>query len=178
MQMMVRAKGILIAVALAVLLSSASWAAEGWTRFNSSEGRFSVMVPATPKHKSSTNDSPVGKIVEHSYVAEKQGASFTVSVTDLPGAALLFAGRGTLYDKARKALLSSVKGTQVSFQPITVNGRDGRVLDYRLNGSDRLGRAYIFLVGRRLYVADATLPKAKAPKGFEPFFTSLKVTGE
>lgn len=170
----------LLALVLGLLLAVPGLAAEGWTRFNSQEGRFSVMVPGAPQHRSSTNDTPIGPVVENSYVCQRPGESFTVSFTDLPGMALLFEGRPGLYDKAREALLKQVAGRQVSFQPLQVGGREARVLDYALKsgGKEQAGRAWFVLVGRRLYVVDATIPKAKAPKGFEPFFSSLKLTGD
>ncbi len=166
-----------LVVALGLLVGSAVLAAEGWSVFSSYEGRFSVMLPDIPRQGTSTIQTLVGPVVEHSFGSTSQEAGFTVSYTDLPAVALLAGGRQGIYDQARLALLDHVDGQQVAFLALKVAKRQARVLTYTLEADSlaRVGRTWFVLVGRRLYVVDATMPAAMTQNLLDGFFASLHI---
>ncbi|HKY63577.1 MAG TPA: hypothetical protein VJR29_09170 [bacterium] len=134
---------------------------------------FSVNMPGKPTHSETTHRSFVGAVQENSYTVNSGGATYTASVSDLPGAAVALGGAGTILGKAKDGLLKESGGSETSFQKTSLGGNEGRELTYSLP-SGGLGKARLYLVEKRLYVIVGAGPKAAGP-AIDRFVNSFKL---
>jgi hypothetical protein len=122
-------------------------------------GGFSVNMPGKPQHSETTHRSFVGAVQENSYTVNSGSASYTASVSDLPGAAVALGGSGTILGKAKEGLLKESGGSETSFEKTSLGGNEGRELIYSLP-SGGVGKARLYLVDKRLYVIVGAGPKS------------------
>lgn len=134
---------------------------------------FSVNMPGNPQHSETTHKSFVGAIHENSYTANGGGATYTASVSDLPGAAVALGGAGTILGKAKDGLLKESGGSETSFDKISLGGNEGRALTYSLP-SGGSGKARLYLVDKRLYVIVGAGPQSAGP-AIDRFVNSFKL---
>lgn len=165
------------------LLASASLALsiqtpQEWIRYNSAEGRYSVLLPSQPK--SSTQES-----------ATAEGTKFTqYKATLIEGDAVFLLGYfdhvpGTVFslDKARDGMVEAIKGVLLSESAISLGGspeRDLKVATKNEEGTELLLRTRFYDVDKRVYVLQLIIPKAEddsaaAAKSVR-FFDSFQVT--
>lgn len=155
---------------LAVLLFSLTIQAK---TFAPPAGGFSVNMPGKAKHTESTHKSFVGAVQENSYTANSGGATYTASVSDLPGAAVALGGTGTILGKAKDGLLKESGGTETSFDKISLGDNEGRELVYSLPSGGN-GKARLYLVDKKLYVIVGAGPKTAMP-AITRFVNSFKL---
>ncbi|HKX13091.1 MAG TPA: hypothetical protein VJP40_08065 [bacterium] len=134
---------------------------------------FSVNMPGKPRHSETTHKSFVGAVQENSYTVNGGGATYTASVSDLPGVAVALGGAGTILGKAKDGLLKESGGSETSFEKTSLGGNEGRVLTYSLP-SGGSGKAQLYLVDKRLYVIVGAGPKSAAP-AIDRFINSFKL---
>ncbi len=145
----------------------AALAAPAWKSFQSVPAHFTGVFPAPPKPTQSQTDSPIGAVITQIYTSTVAVGSYSVAYTELPGAAVRFAGDRVLTD-ARDGILQDAGAQQQSWT--AVNG--GYELAYR--SPKRQGWSQIFLVGNRLYVLDARLkPGTDKRQWVMPFFSKF-----
>lgn len=155
----------MLRVLLVLLLGLASvpaLAAQEWTPFQSGDGRFQVLVPQAPGHRTLVTETPIGSITNHVFLARSAMGSFTISYSDLPAVGIAFKGGAEgIYDEAAAALLEGLQGTSTSQKRVKHAGRNARDLTYTAPGTPESGplqgRARMYLVGKRLYVVDAVI---------------------
>jgi hypothetical protein len=149
-----------------------------WVSFKSPDAGFSVEMPTDPKPSTLVTSSFIGDVTSHLFTSWEGNMKFTVDYSLIPGFALRFAGADTIYDHARGALLKQTWSKPVSFVDVTVNGKAGKQLVYDtppVPGKPELaGIASFFLVGDRLYVADATVPAGASEADAQRFLASLR----
>jgi len=160
----------------------AGLAEETWTEFVG-EG-FRAMLPSKVEKTSSTTETPVGSVVNHEYIAwlDDHLSKYEVDVSNLPHAALMFLGPDAVYSNAKGGLLKRALGKPVSFEKIDRDGREGRELVYRTaphgETPGELGKAQMFLVGKRLLVFEARVPADHERDAIERFFSSISLAAE
>jgi hypothetical protein len=167
-----------IAWLCAVPASVSSAPTPSWVSFQSSDAGFSVEMPTNPVPSTLVTRSFIGDVTSHLFTSWEGNAKFTVDYSKIPDFALRFAGADTIYDHARGALLKQTWSKPVSFVDVTVNGKAGKQLVYDtppVPGKPELaGVASFFLVGDRLYVADATVPAGASEADAQRFLASLR----
>lgn len=150
--------GIALVLFLTILSMTAELNAEelSWKFFESESGRFSILMPGMPSFSSKESISPVGVIGEHLYCFENGVITVSASFTDLPGLAAIFGGWKRIYRESSRAFLDEVKGQEVSAKNIALDAYQGKELIYQTE--KEYGKARFFLIGKRLYVLQASVP--------------------
>jgi hypothetical protein len=171
-----------IAVAVLLLISTeVGFGFQGsseWIKYNSPEGRYSVLVPIQPKlstQESATADGE--KFTQYKATVIDANAVFLAGYFDhVPGTTFSL-------DKARDGMVGAVKGTLLSESAISLGGYPGLELKVSAKGSDGtefLMRARFYDVDKRVYVIQFILPRsedgsASAEKAAR-YFDSFQVT--
>lgn len=178
--MTLRAFFVLLIAATLVAGIAAATGGPSWSKFTSSEGRFSVEMPGTPAQTQTKQKSFIGTVTNHIFTAESGADTYTVDYSDIPHFALDFAGPDTIYSHAKGALLLKTYGVETSYTDVTVSGEKGKrlVYDTPKAGSEpppMRGDAILVLVGTRLYVIDAVVPRSEADAKSVRFLSSIEI---
>jgi hypothetical protein len=154
----------LSALAVALLAAGGGTAQEGWKEFTWKEGKCSLLLPGKPTEKKDSLQ-----------VADKQGV-YMVYFADSPAMAKADAATiKQVFDKARDALVESLKGKLLSEKEVTLGKHKGRELQIE---APKIGvyRTRLFQIGERYYQIILTAPKEVATsKEADKFFGSFKV---
>jgi hypothetical protein len=119
-----------------------------WKEFKSSEGRFSIVLPGTPKKEVNTQDTKIGKLTSHYFNLETDLGHYLVTYVDMPEGPTTPADTKAALDSARDQALSS--GARLLLEnDISVAGVVGRELLVEQNGL--IVKARFFFVKARLY---------------------------
>jgi hypothetical protein len=115
-----------------------------WKEFSSKEGRFSVLLPGTPKQFDYITENPLGPIASRVFIVESDISACYVSYSDLPNS-------GPLKPKEQKEMLDSTRdrvltdGAKLfSESDVSVSGTPGREFLAEKKG--------VILRGRMIYV--------------------------
>ena len=153
--------------------------ASDWKEFTLESRGLSVLMPGTPKRKEIHDKTFIGEITTDEYYVEDARDSYSVELTDLPGFAVTFSGSDEIYEHAKGALLKSTLSKSISFSDVTLNGVKGKRLVYdtptKPAHPEMQGEARFFLVGDRLYIADAVVEMDGGDKKLNRFFSSLEI---
>ncbi len=122
---------------------------DNWKEFISEEGRFSVLLPGTPKEVVHEIDSPFGKSRGH-YFNLTTFADFGFSYTQFPLAVENPELAKRLLDRARDGLLATLEGKLSEEKEISLDGHPGRFIKAELASGDTY-RHKVFIVGSRSY---------------------------
>ncbi len=148
-----------------------------WQDFKSDGGHFSIQFPSAPKTQTNHQDSVIGQVTNHIIVSHTDNSNFGVDYSDLPGFALEFVGKDTIYSHATGALLKKTLGMLRSSIDLNFQGQTGKHLIYDIppvpDKPALYGEAYMFLIDKRLYVIDATAP-ADTSTQVHHFLNSLR----
>ena len=101
-----------------------------WTKFESENDKFSVLMPGTPKKTTLHNKSFVGDIETVVHTARDGKDTYVVDRTSLPGFAVSFSGKDGIYDHAKSAVLKKTYSKAISFTDVTLDGVQGKKLAY------------------------------------------------
>jgi hypothetical protein len=147
-----------------------------WTKYDSPEGRYSILFPGEPQLSTQESTSGTGQKFPQ-YLAASQESD---DVLCMVGYFDIAPGMTFSFDSARDGMIAAVKGTLISEKPITLGPYPGRELRVSANGPD--GNAYMvraryYQVGSRIYVvqlivvksADGPATDAKGVKYFDSF---------
>jgi hypothetical protein len=129
-----------------------------WVSFQSEDAGFSIELPTNPTASTLTTSSFIGDVTSHLFTSWEGNVKFTVDYSEIPRFALDFAGAATIYDHARGALLK-----QLLYDTPPVPGKP-----------EMYGAANLFLVGDRLYVADAAVPAGASEADAKRFLESIR----
>lgn len=148
-----------------------------WIKYDSSEGRYSVLLPSQPKLSTQEASAASGeKFPQYIASASDAKAVFLTGYFDhIPGATFSL-------DKARDGMVQSVKGTLISDASIALAGNPGREFKFSATGTDGveyLVQARFYDVDQRVYllqfiIAKSEDDKAAAEKAAK-YFDSFKV---
>jgi hypothetical protein len=170
---------ILGGLALVVALSAAPAAlAAQWQPLTSTEGGFTVMMPAGyVNEKTPVDMSGAAKANNISYRVEADGAYWGVSTTDYPQAASRDPKK--MLDNARDGALKRWNGTMRSDKSMTVSGKPARevVYDVTDQGNAYTVRQRFVLVSPQRVVQQAYVGQRGSETGAdaEKFFASLQL---
>ena len=167
-------KKINVAVLMILIIFCAvkTYATE-WQPVSSKVGRFHVLMPGTPTLKTTVDHTPVGKIGEDLFTLKTKDMTFTIEYSDLPGIAVFFGGRKTIYKKANEGFLKNVHGKEVSSKNFTHDGKKGLEVTYET--PTRNGKVRYLLISKRLYVTQASIVKdAKGQPAIDKYLNSFK----
>jgi outer membrane lipoprotein-sorting protein len=146
-----------------------------WKEFNSEEGRFSVLLPGTPRSQSVTMESAEGRFEHHLLLAMSGGYICTIDYVDLPNQALGPDTEKVIFDASRDQWLKQVGGKLLSEATVSVDRHEGR--EVRMLIFDGEARLQLFLIDGRFYqFSIANVLRSKKPDDrIDQFFKSLKV---
>lgn len=135
------------------------------------DGKFSIMLPAPPQAKEQAADSPLGKVVVHSYVAspDQTRVDYRIRYADLPAPAS--------YENLPQPPQPDVSGIKdfrlLGQHPTTVSGYPATIVDGE--GPNGLSVKMEFVwVGPRQYVILRTAGSGDQPSD-DKFFSSFRV---
>lgn len=149
-----------------------------WIRYESTAGRYSVLLPVQPTLSSQESFTAAGKkVIQYRATASDGNATFLIGYYDY------FSGTTFSFDKARDGIVGKIKGTLLSDRAIRLENHRGRELKISARGPDGtelLDRARLYDVGKRVYVLQVITVKseddsASAEKA-DRYFASFQVT--
>lgn len=148
----------------------------GWREFAIPAGRFSVLMPGTPKTTRRTIRTEIGDVAATRYTTTDAGnVTFDVLLNDYPKAGIARASTHKLLDSVRDGLVYQTKGRLVSETRITVANFPGR--DQEIVGADGARyRVRLVWAGTRLYQIMTVTPGEARPDA-HIFFDSFRITG-
>jgi hypothetical protein len=141
----------------------------------STEGGFSVAIPAPVSEERRSQITEVGEVTLHTFIAVRPEAdtAYYVSYTDFPAAAVSQADPRDVVARASHGALEALGATGLSSRPLMLDGFPGWEVE-GVSGPRRL-RGRFFLVGPRLYQQLLLHPDGKPPFDADGFFESFKL---
>jgi hypothetical protein len=144
-------------------------AAGDWITHSSTAGRFSILMPATPRTQEQPVDTAAGKLINYVAMAQRGSAAFAISYADYPQNNAEPQG---VLDTVRDGAVTGIKGTLVTTKRITHKGFPGREFQASVQGA--LYTSRIFLVGDRLYQMVVVAPVGQlSDSDISKFLTSF-----
>jgi hypothetical protein len=169
---------LFLAIAAAGVVAQTHGAHEDWIKYDSREGRYTIMLPGQPTVGSQEANSADGM----KFTQYKAGL-YNADVAYLIGYFDYQAPTTFTFDKARDGMVTAVRGVLVSERTITLSGFPGR--EMRINAKDESGidydmRARFYDVNQRVYVLQFIALKStpleitdpKAARYFDSFHLS------
>ena len=152
-----------------------------WIKFNSPEGRFSVLLPHEPKFESVAATETSG-ITNYRYSDIESGYGFICEYFDVPSAG---DDVQSFLDTTRDGILKGAGATKVSEEKISLNSYPGRELQMSFTlkeGTEIIARTRIYLVDKRLYSITfmnvKSMDSALVADYAKKFFASSEVKGK
>jgi len=169
-----RVAGILL-ILVAPLLALGFQHSGGWIKYDSKEGRYSILLPSQPKvgsQEATTGDGVA--FTQYKAAVFGADAAYMIGYFDYTDA------MSFTIDKARDEMVAAVKGTLIGEKTVRLGsslGREIRLLVKDANGSEYDMRARFFDIDRRVYVlqflalksADVAIADVKAARYFDSF---------
>lgn len=171
------------AVPVIVLLCSgavlALQAAVEWSKVDSPEGRFSVVMPKKPETGVRDVDTAVGKLALHTFGTSNGTGQFMISYADYPEAPQPGTAQEAVLDGVRGGVLKGLNAELTSEIKVAIKGNPGRELRMKkvTEGTEVVFSWKMFLVGRRLYQMGVATTKADAESpDIQKFFMSFQLS--
>jgi hypothetical protein len=150
----------------------------GWIKYNSPEGRYSVLFPGEPKLSTQDTTAATGEKMPQ-YLAMSSGSDAVYMVGYFDSAPNMTFS----FDKARDGFVAAVKGTLLGEKAISLDGNPGRELKVlaKISDADELiMMVRFFQAGVRIYVIQLIVSKSSeaaisAEKNVN-YFDSFRVT--
>ncbi len=141
----------------------------------STEGGFSVAIPAPVSEERRSQATEVGEVTLHTFIAVRPEAdtAYYVSYTDFPPASVSHADPRDVVARASHGALEALGATGLASRPLTLDGFPGWEVE-GVSGPRKL-RGRFFLVGPRLYQQLLLHPDGKPPHDADGFFESFKL---
>ncbi len=134
-------------------------------RFQSDAGRFEIWMPDEPAVQSSARMTVGGPVRSSEYLVERPAYEFWVEHHDIPRVGSLVMTDGALLGRAQRDFLEAVDGHERSYSEDRLGSFPAREVAFEVLGQpERVGRALLALVGRRLYLI-ATIHERQDPLG-------------
>jgi hypothetical protein len=149
-----------------------------WKEFTSQEGRFSILLPRTPRQTTETVDTPVGEIDEHTFTTIHGNITYIVSYGDYPQNALSAGNPQAILDSFGDGAVTSIEGKLLSKRSISLDGYLGRELKIKIadDSDTAIAQIRIYLVGNRLYYIYTLAPEERASSpSVDEFLDSFKL---
>jgi hypothetical protein len=154
-----------LATAFALFLTAGC--GKEWKEASSPEGKFTVLMPGTPKEQSRTQAG----ITNHIFALEVKDGAYMVSYLDVPP------GTPANYSLAIQAAAANRQGKGVKESDITIEGHEGKAYEFEMGNPKGYAVGRIVLVNNRLYqllVMGANISSSDAD--VQKFLNSFKLT--
>lgn len=127
--------------------------------FSSKEGRFTLLMPGTPKLETRVVNTAKGEVTAYMYIVKLDDRVYMVSYSDYPDDAIHELTPEQILDNGRDGMIANVFGELISETIISLDGYPGRQLNIGVGNSGI--RAKIFLVKNRMYGVMVSGPNDK-----------------
>ena len=146
--------------------------ANGWVKFTSDDGHFSVLMPELPQDKSETVDSSHGPYTTHLFIVKDTTSVYLIGWVDYDPSFNF--NRQAEIEANRDNFVKGINATLLSNHPTVIDGYSG--LEFTAETADRVFKSRVFLVGRRPYQIVIGSPKGMDNTALvNRFFNSFKV---
>ena len=145
----------------------------GWVRFNSPEGRFTVLMPETPTDKQSVEQSEHGPYTTHLFIVRDPQSVYLIGWVDYDpkfnfNRSLELEANRDNFVKGISAKLVDTRNTEIDGYP---------ALEFTCETTDRIFKSRVYMVGRRPYQIVIGSPKGVDDSiTLNRFFNSFKVS--
>jgi len=145
----------------------------GWVRYNSVNGRFSVLMPETPEEKTDTTQSDHGPYTTHLFVVRDTKNVYLIGWVDYDPSFNF--NRQAELEANRDNFVKGINATLVSTRPLVLDGYSA--LEFSAETADRMFKSRVYMVGRRPYQIVIGYPKDDPDSvATNRFFNSFKVS--
>ena len=146
---------------------------DGWVRFSSELGRFSVLVPVAPEETKETTPSDHGPYTTYLFIAREPSFVYLVGWVDYDPSFNF--NRQKELEANRDNFVKGVKATLTSTQSLRVDGYS--VIEFTADTVERTFHSRVYMVGRRPYQIVIGYPKGQSELApIAKFFNSFKVS--
>ena len=166
----------ILGIALFLLRDQLSGSA-GWREFAPEEGRFSILVPRTPRETTETVETEMGTHDEHTFTVIHGDIAYIVNYGDYPQSLRNVDSRAML-DALRDGAVESVGGKLLSERAISVDGYPGREVKIKVSNDSETAimQVRIYIVRNRLYYIYTIAPETRASSpDVKKFLDSFKL---
>ena len=144
-----------------------------WARFTSEDGRFSVLMPGTPKESNDTVPSEHGPYTTHMFILRNETNVFVVGWGDYDPSFNF--NLQTELEANRDNFVKGIKGTLVESRALKIDGY--KAIEFTAETTTRVFRSRVYMVGRRPYQIIVGSPKgAEDSNSVSKFLDSFKVS--
>ena len=145
----------------------------GWVRYNSVNGRFSVLLPETPEEKTETTQSDHGPYTTHLFVVRDEKNVYLIGWVDYDPSFNF--NRQAELEANRDNFVKGINATLLATRSTILEGYPA--LEFSAETTDRTFRSRVYMVGRRPYQIVVGFPKDEPdPVATNRFFNSFKVS--
>jgi hypothetical protein len=145
----------------------------GWVRYNSVNGRFSVLLPETPEEKTETTPSDHGPYTTHLFVVRDTKNVYLIGWVDYDPSFNF--NRQAELEANRDNFVKGITATLLGSRALILDGYSA--LEFSAETADRTFRSRVYMVGRRPYQIVIGTPKDDPdPVATNRFFSSFKVS--
>jgi hypothetical protein len=145
----------------------------GWVKFASDNGHFTVLMPNTPTEKVETTDSSHGPYTTHLFVVRDTTSVYLIGWVDYDPSFNF--NRQAELEANRDNFVKGINAKLLTDRPTVINGYSG--LEFTAETEDRVFKSRVFLVGRRPYQLVIGSPKDMDDTAISSkFFNSFKVS--
>ena len=147
--------------------------AGGWVRFNSPEGRFTVLMPETPTDKQNVEQSEHGPYTTHLFIVRDPQSVYLIGWVDYDPT---FNFNRTLELEAnRDNFVKGISATLLTTRNTEIDGYPA--LEFTCETTDRTFKSRVYMVGRRPYQIVIGSPKGVDDSvSLNRFFNSFKIS--
>lgn len=146
---------------------------DGWAKFTSDEGRFSVVMPGVPEDKVETTPSEHGPYTTHLYVLRHLNNVYLIGYVDYDPSFNF--NRQAELEMNRDNFIKGINATLLTSRVLRIDGYP--VLEFTAEAPQRIFRSRVYMVGRRPYQIVIGSPKGVDDSvSINRFFSSFKVT--
>lgn len=124
-----------------------------WKLFTSPDGRFTVLMPGTPRRESQTQKTYMGEIDFEIFSAQppKQEVAYLVVYNDFPHSYGQMTNPQEILNNVQEMALKTTKSNLISHRNIrSSNGHPGREFAY-INAGGKITRTRVYIAEGRLY---------------------------
>jgi hypothetical protein len=147
--------GLLLSALLTTLACGS--AETQWTAVDPGDGSFRAELPGKPKRVSNSIETPAGPAPIEMWMVEDGERAFMVGFTEYPERVRAVVEDSELLDSARDGAVARVRGRLLIDEPKQAGGASGRRIEFDAEGGQVRVRGDLFVSGRRLYQAFATV---------------------
>jgi hypothetical protein len=145
----------------------------GWVRFTSEPGHFSVLIPEIPTDKTETVESPNGPYTTHLFIVRRPPRVYLIGWVDYHPDFNF--NRQAELEANRDNFVNGIKAKLISTRATRIDGYSA--LEFMAETDDRIFKSRVYMVGRRPYQI-----VIGSPKGYDDtvnvdrFLNSFKVS--